>query len=286
MNEKDYEIILTLHKTKNITKAANKLYLTQPTLTKRIKNIESELGFELILRSKKGVLFTPLGESIIPYIKTINTNIKDMKEYISSNKGVISGNLNIGVSVNYANYKLPPVIRDFTLNYPNVNIKMIVSKSINIFNMLKNDEISIAIVRGDFNWDEGKIPLKEEQVYFVYQNECDIDNLNSLPYINRHTDAAFQSLIKKWFNENNLLMNSSRLDIDNIEVILEMCEAGIGWSILPQVCLDKFEGYKKPLYFNDGTPFVRNSYILYKNSYYKFPQVELFIKTILSNKDN
>ncbi|MGL5312190.1 MAG: LysR family transcriptional regulator [Peptostreptococcaceae bacterium] len=284
MNEKDYEIILTLYETKNITKAAQKLYLTQPTLTKRIKSIESNLGFELILRSKKGVLFTPLGESIIPYIKSINSTIKIMKEHIESNQGFICGTINIGISINFAKYRFAPILKDFTLKYPNVNIKVVVSQSSNIYDMLKNDEISIAIVRGGFQWDEGKILLSKDPIYLVCKDEYSIDELNSFSFINRRTDSAFQFLIKKWFNENNLLINYSKLSIDNTETIIEMCKSGVGWSILPKICLDNFEGYKKPLYFNDGTPFERESYILYKNSYYKLPQVELLVKSIIDSE--
>ncbi|WP_406542465.1 LysR family transcriptional regulator [Clostridium ljungdahlii] len=53
MDEKDYKLILTLYKLKNITKTSEKLFITQPALTKRIKKIEKDLGTDLLIRSKK-----------------------------------------------------------------------------------------------------------------------------------------------------------------------------------------------------------------------------------------
>ena len=63
MDEKDYELLLELYEQKNITKVAQKLFLTQPAISKRIQKMEEELQCQLFLRSKKGVLFTPAGEA-------------------------------------------------------------------------------------------------------------------------------------------------------------------------------------------------------------------------------
>ena len=67
MDEKDYELLLDLNETKNITKTASRLYMTQPAITKRIQKMEEELSCQLFLRSKKGVILTHSGESIIHY---------------------------------------------------------------------------------------------------------------------------------------------------------------------------------------------------------------------------
>lgn len=61
MDEKDFALLMVLGESKNMTKAADKLFITQSALSKRIKNIERELGAELLLRSHQGIRFTPLG---------------------------------------------------------------------------------------------------------------------------------------------------------------------------------------------------------------------------------
>ena len=80
MDEKDYELLLDLSETKNITKTASRLYMTQPAITKRIQKMEEELNCQLFLRSKKGVILTPSGESIIPYTNDILLKSRLLKE--------------------------------------------------------------------------------------------------------------------------------------------------------------------------------------------------------------
>lgn len=284
MNDQDYEILLTLYETKNITKAARKLYLSQPTLSKKLKKIETELGTELFIRSKKGVLLTPLGESIVPYLQIISSNTKAMKEFVSSNQGYIGGTLTIGISINYSEYRLSEVLKQYTLNYPNVELKIKVDQSRNLYRMLNNNELSIALVRGDFQWDEGKIFLHEEPVCLVTSHENASRPINSYPYIKRYTDSAFYSMITKWMIENEISTENSKLRVDNIKTCLKLTKEGLGWCILPQICLDDFDGYIHPLYFQNGDPFTRSSYILYRHSYFELPQVKLFVNEILANE--
>lgn len=71
MDEKDYRFLIDLYEAKNISKVAQMHFLSQPAMTKRIKRIEQELGCELLLRTKKGVLFTAFGEKIIPYCRSM-----------------------------------------------------------------------------------------------------------------------------------------------------------------------------------------------------------------------
>ena len=78
MDDKDYEILLALSEKKSISKAAEKLFITQPALSKRIQKIEKELDIQLLCRTSKGILLTPLGEGIIPYVQTFsNQNTYD-----------------------------------------------------------------------------------------------------------------------------------------------------------------------------------------------------------------
>ena len=65
MDEKDFELLEALDETRNITHAADKLYMTQSALSKRIKSMEQELGVEILLRSRQGIRFTPAGEKVL-----------------------------------------------------------------------------------------------------------------------------------------------------------------------------------------------------------------------------
>lgn len=284
MDEKDYELLMELHKLKNITKVSQKLFLSQPALTKRLKKIEKELGCELMVRSKKGVIFTPIGESIIPYIKLISNTTRQMKNHINTNQGFIGGTLSLGSSLNFSHYRLPTALKTYTKKYPLVDIKITTGQSRDLYQMLQNDDISIAIVRGEFEWDEGRVLLSSEPMCLVCSMENSKKPLNSYPYIGRHTDSTLAAKLHDWLAERNLSDFNTKLWIDNIDSCKEMARHGLGWCILPQICLGDFDGYIEKLYFNDNTPLERKTYVLYKNSYYELPQVRLFIQCLIDNE--
>ena len=72
--------------------------------------------------------------------------------------------------------------------------------------------------------------------------------------------------------------------VDNINTCVEMVNQGLGWAIVPEICLKNFKGQIKPLVFKNGEAFTRSTYLLYSNSVSKLPQVREFIKIIQNRK--
>ena len=284
MDEKDCEMLEILEQTGNITKAAGKLFTTQSALTKRIQKLEEELGCTLLIRSRKGILLTPAAETILPHIRAISKSMQKIRTDISSMRGEVAGTLKIGVSVNYARYRLPDVLKTYMGKYPNVDIHVTTQQSTRLYKSLKENEISIALVRGNFKWDEGIVTLRQEPVCLVVSQQHARTPLNQLPYIGRHTDQDFFSQIERWRQERGCFGRHVNLWIDDIGSCLEMVSRGIGWAILPSICLDGFQGLVRPLHFPDGTAFTRSSHILYRQEYFELPQVKMFIQTVLADE--
>jgi DNA-binding transcriptional LysR family regulator len=92
------------------------------------------------------------------------------------------------------------------------------------------------------------------------------------------------SQIEEWAAEQKISLSSSNLMVDDISGCKEMVQSGIGWSILPRICLDDFNGAVQPLNFKNGSSFIRNSYALYHNSYFELKQVKLFISALIENE--
>ena len=79
MREEDLITIIALHDNQNITKAAESLYMSQPTLTKQLRRIENELGVQLVVRSNRGISFTPQGEYFAERARAIVGELADMR---------------------------------------------------------------------------------------------------------------------------------------------------------------------------------------------------------------
>lgn len=243
MDEKDCELLLELKQSQNITKAAQKLFITQPALTKRIQKIEEELQCQLLLRTRKGVIFTPAGESILPYVTAIAENNRRIREQIDISRNEICGTIHLGSSLNFSHYRLPAILRKYKEKYPNVDIQITTGQSRHLFHMLKQDQISVAILRGAFTWPEGIQKISSEPMCLVCSRENQGRPLTDYPYIGRHTDTELSRQIESWLMAHGLSDIRSGLWIDNIDTCKEMARHGLGWCILPQICLDDFDGF-------------------------------------------
>ncbi len=282
MNEKDCELLLELYKIKNITKVSQKLFITQPAISKRIQKMEEELGCQLLLRSNKGVIFTPAGEAIMPSVASILRASRLMREQAAAAaaENAVCGSLHFGVSTDYANYRLPPILKSYTERYPGVDAHVITGKSRNLIRMLRQEELPIAILRGEYAWDEGRRLISTEPVCLVCSNENRGRPLTDYPYIGRHTDPFFMQEIHRWKKSRGLSEMNTKLWFDNILSCREMIRCGLGWAILPSICLDGFDGCREELYFEDGSPFVRRTYVLYREPYDQLPQVRAFLEML------
>lgn len=232
----------------------------------------------------RGILFTPVAERILPYVRQVSDSMDRIRSQVAIYRKEVAGTLKLGVSINFARYRLADVLKGFMDQYPNVDIHVSTMQSTNLYQSLVKNEISIAIVRGSFKWNEGMVTLSEEPVCLVTAREHAGEPLNSYPYIGRHTDAGFYDKIQLWRAENGCQESRTNLWVDDIGSCLEMVSRGIGWSILPEICLKQFDGQITPLYFKDGTPFTRSSHILYKHDYFELPQVKKFIQEVLARE--
>ena len=148
MDEKDLQIFLTLAETGNLTRTAEKLYLAQPTLSKRLQNLESELGATLFLRSKHGVTLTPAGEAARETFLHTTRDFEDLRERLQKGRGIVSGTLRIATSIDYSTYRLPEVLAQYTTHYPEVKLQIYSEHSRECVRQMQTGRPHIAIMRG------------------------------------------------------------------------------------------------------------------------------------------
>lgn len=272
MDEKDLQIFLTLADTGNLTRTAEKLYLAQPTLSKRLQNMESELGATLFLRSKQGVTLTPAGEEAQKVIQRTVQDFSTLREQLQLRKNTICGTLRIEASIDYSKYRLPQVLAAYTAQHPDVTLKVSTDHSRDCIKKLQDGKFHLAIVRGEYDWDEGKILLEREPVCLIRSRENADVPLNEMRYIGRDANPEHMSMKARWLMEHKM-ESRSQLNVDGLSTCVAMVQAGLGWSIVPEICLNYFDGISEPLFFADGTPLSRSTYLLYRKRESELPQV-------------
>ena len=284
MDEKDFEILSILNETRNITRAAKQLYITQSALSKRIKAIETELGIEMLIRSRQGIRFTPAGEAVLTHSTCAAREMELMRRHIDTMNEEICGTLNTGISINFALYKLPDILADYHKKYPKVNLQITTGQSRHLYRQMLDGSLDIAVLRGEYPWDGIQFLLSQENICLVYNQEYEGTPLSDYLYISHKTDISQSAMMTRWMHEQNLNPRTNGVCVDSITACTEMVKRGIGWGLLPEIALENFHGCKKPCTFIDGEPFIRRTYILCQREAVELPQVNAFMEILKNSR--
>lgn len=281
MEERDWIILQTLYVEKNITKAAQALYVSQPSLTYRLQQLETELKTKIVFRGKKGVEFTAQGEYLVNYAKDMINRLRKAKEAVKNMENKIQGTLRLGVSSNFARYQLPPLLKNFLSLYPDIEIHLKTGFSSEITQLIFREDIHIGIIRGENSWNEQKLLLAQEPLCLVSKSEVDIDELPSLPRIHYKTDPSLQNVVNRWWQETFTRPPFITMEVDRIETCKEMVKNDLGYAIFPKACLSESDKlYHRNLTTNDGKEILRDTWVIYRNTSLELNMIRGFINFI------
>lgn len=280
MDELDFATLRVLDETHNVTRAAERLYMTQSALSKRIHSLEEELGCELLIRSRRGVTFTPAGEMALAHALTAEHELALLRRNIAAFGNEVAGTLRAGFSVNYAATELPYALAQYRASYPRVRLSVRTGESARLHRSMLAGELDVAVLRGELAWDGPKRLMATEQVYAIVAREHEKESLAALPYIDHQTDAAQTQLMTRWLHEQGLEAHADDIRVNDLSACARMVELGLGWALVPKIALRDFDGIATPCSFADGTPFMRSMYALWQKDADGLPQVQALIDLI------
>ena len=166
------KIFVTVVEHKNFSRAAEELYLSQPSVSLQIRNLENELGTKLINRSPKHLDLTQSGEIFYGYAKNILLLYDKAKEEIDQLSNVVTGGLKIGASNTIGEYILPFVLAEFATQFPNVGIETSISNTEEISQAVRTNHLDLALVEGEVNHSDFVIrSLMEDEIILVVPNQ-------------------------------------------------------------------------------------------------------------------
>lgn len=281
MEERDWLMLKMLYEKKNITKTAQSLYISQPSLSKRIQKIEREYKTTILLRGTKGVHFTPQGEYLAKVAKEMLTKLRQIKETIANMDEEVTGTLRIGVSNFITMHKLPHLLQLFRQQYPRVEFKVFTGWSRDIFQMVYNQEVHVGIVRGDYQWTDGKHLLFEENICVTSRDKIELQDLPTLPRIEYDTDTLLRAIIDNWWSGTFNQPPRIAMEVDKAETCKEMVLHGLGYGILPSVLVDKNpELYRINITDRKGNPIIRNTWMFYHTEALEMKFLKAFVEFV------
>lgn len=263
MDDKDWLILKTIAEEKNVTKAAARLFISQPALSYRLKNMENEFGAQIVSRVPSGVLFTPQGEYLLAYADAMLLKYGAVKEQIKNMENKVQGALRMGSSGVFAHYALPGLLKGFLEIHPDVEISLKTGLSYQIVRMLEKREITVAIVRGEHAWEGERFLLTEEPICLVSRENLELGDLLSKPHIRYGTDTSLQKMLDDWWRKNYKVPPRTTMEVNTMDAARQMVLHGLGWTILPTIGLPKNDSlFAKTLFWPDGSPLIRPTWVL------------------------
>lgn len=277
MDTRDWQTFVTVVAEGNITKAADKLFLSQPALSYRLRQMETAMGHPLLIRTNEGIVLTPEGELYFTYCQRMLAELEQLKQTMGEMSGQIQGTLTLASSINFADYQLPRLLKEFSQQYPSIRVKVKTGFSAQVKKMFNAGEVMVAIARGEGNGNSK--PLFEEPYCFVYKEPVTIDELANLPLIHYRTDPSVSMIISDWCDENLPPNYVPSMELDSMVTCRQFVREGLGWAILPYLGLgscieDKL--FIKPIFHKNGNPIVRPTYLYYSEMSTKLIAVKTF----------
>jgi DNA-binding transcriptional LysR family regulator len=284
LDEKDWVALRLLYEEKNISRAAERLYISQPALTYRLKNIEKEFGTSIFFKIRGGIEFTSEGTHLAGYAEEMIIKLQKTKDYMLNMQNEVRGTLRLGVSSNFAQYKLPKILKKFSIKYPLVQFNVNTGWSTEIMNLLDSASVQLGILRGNYEWYGIKTLLHKERLCLISKTEVDLENLPNLPFINYKTDSSLKSLMNGWWHDRFTEPPLVTMETDRQETCKEMVKNGLGVSILPEICMQPSDNlYTYGLSYKNGEPVLRNTWLMYNEESLKLSSVKNFIDFLNSN---
>lgn len=278
------QYVLAVAEHKNFTLAAEKCFVTQPTLSMQIQKVEDELNILIFDRSKKPIQLTEIGHKIVNQAKNIVNEANRMQDIVEQQKGFIGGEFRLGIIPTIMPTLLPMFLNNFIKKYPKVKL---------IIEELNTDEIIIRLKNGHLDAAIAATPLMEEKIkeivlyyepFMAYipqshknssKEEIEISDLNIDEILLLQDGHCFRDgILNLCKNVSKNELNHFQLESGSFETLIKLADEGLGITLLPYLhTLDLKESDKTKLkHFKEPKPAREVSLI--------FPKTELKIQII------
>lgn len=279
-----------IYREKSFTKAAKKLFITQPSLSLNIKKLEDELGFPVFDRNGKEVRLTPMGERYISYVEQIMKLKSNFENELDDFLKLKKGNVTIGSTTFIASYIMPEILKKFSKTYPEISVNLFVESSTILYEKLENGFYDMVIDNAMFKNSSCKyLPVLKEKIIVAVPAESEVNKKLAGAEIDKSLNSLKKINLKELENEKFVLLKrgnkmrdiASKIfdeadispeviwEFDHLMTAVNYAEHGFGATFLTDTVLK----YGKPLenlrfYLPKTQHSERTLYIIYNKRHY------------------
>jgi DNA-binding transcriptional LysR family regulator len=248
MDTQQITAFIAVAETSSFTLAAERLYLTQPAISKRINLLEQFLGNRLFDRIGKKIKLTEAGQILMPHAKKILREIEDTRNAVQNLSQSVSGRLTLASSHHIGLHRLPPVLKQYSGSYPDVSIDISFQDSEKAYDQIAHGEIELAVVTlanvqtekilNYALWEDELCIMTSQNHPITKYKHIILNDLLDFPAILPGGNTFTRQLINNIFQDADLKLELE-MSTNYLETIKMMVSVGMAWSILPLTMVDR-----------------------------------------------
>lgn len=277
--------------TGSFNRAAEKLYLTQPSVTARIQALEKELGQPLFERKPRGVRLTDAGRVLLPHVEKILHDLRKARQAVDELQSATGGTLSIGSALTTSTYTLPEILSEFTAAHPRVEVQVRTGRSNQVEALVLDDAVQLGFVHSPLapNADIQAVPLYEEAVLLVVhpnhplasEKRVTPEQLAKEPFITSDRASGYWSLVEQFWAATGLVPHVT-MELDSIEATKRMVMCGLGLTMLPKgtVARELVTGQLVSVPVASSATLTRQTLLIYRRGKHWSGIIRAFVKVL------
>jgi DNA-binding transcriptional LysR family regulator len=235
------EAFLSVAEQRSVSRAARALYLTQPALSARLRNLERDLGAELFVRTSKGVRLTRAGHAFRPFAQRVLQTVAEGRRVLGELATGDGGRLVLGAAPAASAYLLPSLVKRFQKAHPEVKVIVLTGHSEEVLEMVLRERVQLGLVRELGHPDVVTVPISVDDVVLVVRPDhafaareaIPVDELDGARLIMFDRTTSYFELTSPFFRETGVVPRAL-MEVDNVEAAKKMVEHGLGAALLPR----------------------------------------------------
>jgi DNA-binding transcriptional LysR family regulator len=231
---------------RSFSKAADALFLTQPSVTARIQALERDRGAALFARNGRGVRLTEMGNAFLPFARRALKALQDGRDAIEGMRNLEIGTLKLGCALTVSTYVLPKILKRYCTTYPGVEVSVHTGRSEQVLQMVLSDDVHCALERTVHHPEIVTVPLYEDDLVLVAAPSHELAHVRAttVEAIGREQlilfdkGSSYNQLIQGVFRQHGIVPHTL-MELDTIEATKKMVEEGLGIALLPKVSTER-----------------------------------------------
>lgn len=268
INYEAYKIFYYVAVEGSISKAANKLFISQPAVTWQIKSLEDQLNLTLFIRTKKGVTLTEEGKVLFEYVKQGVESFTNGENMLTNIKNLDYGTISIGASTTVSKHVLMPYLEEFHKQYPNIDIKIVNSLTESLIKELRNGNLDMLVLNLPMKeskdlkiqkvMDVQDIFVRNKKYYELTNGNIKLEKLNNYPLLFQKKPSNTRTFLDNYLKENNTSL-MPKTEIVSYNLIMDFVKSGFGIGYATKEFIK--DDLNKSLFEIKVTPKIPSRYI-------------------------